>query len=265
VNLSDDQLRARIGGRRWTLHNVPLSPTRRTRPDEPLFWEGGDPRWPVIERWLDELYGNDLVGMTVADLGSLEGGFALALARRGADVLGIEARTANLAKCRIVADAWAPPLALRFEQDDVKHFDRARYGTYDVVLAAGILYHLDRPVAWLRQIADAVRCALILDTHYAPPRDGVQLDGKRGPFGLGPLTQHEGYAGRWYTEYEEGTDGWGDLWAAHSNWQSFWLTEGEVRRALGDAGFTITHFQTSGPFPADFCRLQLCAVRAPAD
>ena len=99
----------------------------------------------------------------MADLGCLEGGFSLAFAQLGAEVVAIEARAENFEKCRLVQEHFGLP-NLRFVQGDVKDFDRARYGDFDVVLALGILYHLDDPVAWLRQVAGATRAVLYVET-----------------------------------------------------------------------------------------------------
>src|SRR5205085_2970496 len=96
--------------------------------------------------------------------------FSLALAQRGANVTGIEARLEAVRR----AEAQRVALGLstlRFVQADVKAFTAEAFGAHDVVLAFGILYHLDRPVEWLRQIAGATGGVLVVDWHYAPAAD----------------------------------------------------------------------------------------------
>src|SRR5918997_3278469 len=149
--LPDDVLRRRLAEQQWTAHNIRLTTDIVTRPGEPDFMET-DLRLRAIERALTLLYRDRLAGLLAADLGCLEGGFSLALARRGMNVLGIEARRKNLEKAMLLKDHFGLT-NLELLCDDVKNFMRERYDVFDVTLALGILYHLDQPSAWLRHVA----------------------------------------------------------------------------------------------------------------
>src|SRR5258708_887537 len=164
--LSTPALRARIATEPWTSHNVRLNAEVTTMPGQPDFM-AADPRLQAILRVFALLFGPNLAGLRAADLGCLEGGFSLALAQRGVETLGIEARSRNLAKARLLREHFELT-NLTFELGDVKGFRRAFQGEFDIVLALGILYHLDRPMDWLKQIAETTRRVLILDPHYAP-------------------------------------------------------------------------------------------------
>ncbi|HEV8308090.1 MAG TPA: methyltransferase domain-containing protein [Methylomirabilota bacterium] len=241
MSLPDATLHERIAKDPWTAYNIRLSDAVTTMPGKPDFLSG-DFRLYAVLRTLSLLYHGDLTGLRVADLACLEGGFSLALAQRGANVLGIEARKRNLEKAQLLREHFELP-NLEFSRGDVKEFSRDAFGTFDVVLALGILYHLDEPVSWLRQIAEATRGVLIVDTHFAPLRDTdlAQLDPTVGR--LGGLERKElagwTYEGRWFREVPRRghVDPETDLWAAYSNDRSFWLTKGALQLALRGAGF----------------------------
>jgi len=238
--LSDEELKRRLKKQNWTAHNVRLSPEVTTRPGEADFIET-DLRLRAILRALSFIYRGHLAGLRLMDLGSLEGGFALAMAQYGMDVTAIEARWKNLDKCLLLQEHFG--LAnLKFLQDDVKNFRIQKFGAFDVVLALGIFYHLDQPLAWLRHVAEATRCLLIVDSHYAPSDEASlkQIDPR---LALSPLEEmrdgEEVYEGRWFFEYDDKSNREDQLWASYSNYSSFWLTKESLLRALVRAGFDL--------------------------
>jgi predicted nicotinamide N-methyase len=210
-------------------------------PGQPDFLET-DERLKAISRTLSVLYRGKVDGLRVADLGSLEGGFALALASRGAQVLGIEARVRNLEKAHLLEEHFELE-NLKFVLGDVKDFSEERFGVFDIVLALGIVYHLDDPIPWLRQIASATKTVLIVDSHYAPVDDAglAKMDPRISH--LGPLEQiqFEGWTceGRWFKEYDSKADREAQLWASYSNRSSFWLTKESLLLGLVRAGFDL--------------------------
>jgi hypothetical protein len=239
--LSTDVLRERISRQQWTSHNIRLNDEVTTCPDVGCPFEG-DLRMRSIERIVDFVFGGDWSHLRIADLGSLEGGFALACARKGATVLGVEVRQANFEKLLLLKEHFELP-NLTFEKADVKDFTRERFGEFDVVLALGILYHLDEPAKWLKQIAACTRTALVIDTHFAPadkaalaridPRISALSRMEEVRYGNGI------YRGRWFEESPNLKNREGNLWASYSNSRSFWLTKESLLRAVRDAGFHL--------------------------
>lgn len=234
-----EELRARLAGQDWTAYNIRLTPEITTRPGTPDFMET-HLHWLAIRRLLSALYGGRFDRLRVADLGCLEGGFSLALAQLGAEVTGVEARPDNIAKCRLIEEHFALP-NLRFVQADVKEFRTSTFGTFDVVLALGILYHLDDPVGWLRQVADATTAVLYVDTHFAPAHDSGLECLEPGLRSLGALVRRsEGgweYEGRWFHEYDSEEHRDRMPWASYSNPDSFWLTKASLINLLLRCGF----------------------------
>ena len=59
-------------------------------------------------------------GLTVADLGCLEGGYAVEFARAGFEVTGLDAHSVNLERCEVLAGALSLP-TLRFVRNDARN------------------------------------------------------------------------------------------------------------------------------------------------
>lgn len=240
---SEAILAKRVAALPWTAHNIRLTERVWTLPGQPEFIKS-DGRLAVVKQLCEGIFGGGLSGLRVADLGCLEGGYSLAFALEGATVLGIEGRSINFQKCKLIDEHFALP-NLRFVQDDVKNFTPANYGQFDVVLVCGLLYHLDDPVEWLHRIAPCVNTLLFLDTHLAPESEAA-LAALEPNHPLSELTKRDfggwSYEGRWLQEYSEGTPNDAieqSYWASISNFQSFWLTRPSLFRCLYRCGFTI--------------------------
>ena len=166
----------------------------------------------------------------ILDLASLEGDFAAEFAVRGAEVLGIEGRRTNLDR----ASAQFPLPNLKFVQDDVRHLSRERYGSFDIVLCLGILYHLDAPDCFrlLESVAEVCTGFAVIDTLIGFERDEV--------------VSYKGneYWGRYFTEYDstpspeqmEKNAG-----SSMGNLRSFWPTKPSLVNAIIDAGFNSVY------------------------
>lgn len=152
--------------------------------------------------------------LRILDLGALEGGFAIEFALRGSQVVAIEGRERNIQKARFVKDVLGLDDKLELVQDDVRNLSVARYGEFDVILCAGLLYHLDAPDVFhfVEAMSEACRRFLIVDTHFSvAPEESRVYKGQQ-------------YFGWTYTEYpreptpEEKEEA---AWAALDNQKSF--------------------------------------------
>src|SRR6266404_611249 len=117
----------------------------------------------------------------VLDLACAEGIYAIEFARHGASVLGIEGRQAHIEKALFAKDA----LSLNnvdFVQDDVRNLSKDKYGSFDVVLCLGILYHFDVPDVFhfVERIAEVCDDIAVIDTRIAPgPTSSYLFNGTR--------------------------------------------------------------------------------------
>jgi SAM-dependent methyltransferase len=218
----------------FTAHNIELPDGSTTMLGEPLLRDWGICRAALRTLGLVVPIPERANPPRVADLGCLEGGYAVEFARAGYDVLGIEGRRSNVDKCEYVAAALELP-NLSFACDDVRSI--RSYGAFDAVFCCGLLYHLDRPTSFLRELAAVTRRVLLLQTHYA-----TREDESWNRFRLSPMTTHEGRLGRWYKEWEPDTspkEVEGLAWSAVGNSSSFWLEKRHLLQAMIEAGFPI--------------------------
>jgi SAM-dependent methyltransferase len=168
----------------------------------------------------------------ILELGSLEGGHTLALARHPAvsRVVGIEGRSANVERARFVQRRLG--LAnVEFLEGNLEATDLASVGSFDAVFCVGLLYHLPRPWELLRRLA-AVSLRALVWTHYAS-RAEVTV---------------EGYQGRWFRER-----GARDPLSGLSR-RSFWPTRDELARMVAEAGLApMEEVEENAVHPAGPC------------
>lgn len=214
----------------FTTHRIRLQGERYTAS------RGVDPEIDVRTELVVREADGSLDGKSVLDLGCLEGGFALELARRGArPVFGIEYRDISVQRCQLARDLMGLT-DTTFECADITTAVDPD-SRYDIVFAAGILYHLADPMSMLELLARVCTGFMLLDTHVADPE--VVTHGCSHEVGV--PSRHGGpYMGRWFGEFAEDStvsEREQMLWASSTNARSFWPYEHELERMLRDAGF----------------------------
>jgi SAM-dependent methyltransferase len=135
------------------------------RRDEPQHRE-------LIEQTVDELTSVVAPPGPVADLGCGPGAHALALARRGYDVVGVDGspRMVQAARARAARDE----VDATFDVHDVSVSLRFADGSLGAVLAVLLLQHLSDPAAFITEIRRCLRPGgHLLVT--APVRDGASV------------------------------------------------------------------------------------------
>jgi 2-polyprenyl-3-methyl-5-hydroxy-6-metoxy-1,4-benzoquinol methylase len=230
----------------WTAHNIHLGAGVYTR-GPTLF--GDEFKLIRATQLIESALRRPWSQLRIADLGCGEGLYACEFALRGAHVVGIEGREASIAKARFAKDALSLE-RLDLIHADVRTLDHARYGSFDVVLCWGLLYHLDTPdvfelVEKMREVCDGVA---VIDTHVSF-RD-EQLNGFADetflvdPSTLGALerrTHHDReYWGRSVVEHLPDSSREERLraaWASLDNPSSFWPTRSSLTNLLVDSGF----------------------------
>ena len=143
-------------------HNLHLPDGRQTAPDHPL---GDFPafKWAQIGPALPE----DLSGARALDIGCNAGFYTFELARRGAQVVGIDIDEHYLRQARWAADQF--DLTDRVEWRQMVVYDLARMGeTFDVILFLGVLYHLRHPLLALDLVAERAGGTVVVQTLTAP-------------------------------------------------------------------------------------------------
>jgi 2-polyprenyl-3-methyl-5-hydroxy-6-metoxy-1,4-benzoquinol methylase len=186
--------------------------------------------------------GGAFQGKRILDVGCLEGYFSAECALQGAGVVGVDGRAINVKKCEFVRSVLGIP-NLTFVRDDGMRVTRKKYGSFDVVLALGFLYHLDDPFRFLANMADLCDGFILIDTHIALADQPRSIKGGWKPE-LSPLREvrlgKKTYTGRLFREFDPGANQLSkDLSTTASlrNNSSVWLTEDSLVSLLRDVGF----------------------------
>jgi SAM-dependent methyltransferase len=239
---------AAIRAERWTGHNIPLTEDESTIPGVILI--GNDERTIAIKSTVRRFLGTRDT-LRVLDLGSLEGGLSLEMAREGWNVLGVEGRESNYRKAELIRDYFGLP-NLTFAWRDVKSLDRAQDGTFDVILCCGLLYHIDNPFALLERLRTLLADdgVLFLDTHVAPDEASLRYGTHAAHLSEPATFEHGGrtYDGRWFHEPQATV--LDQQWSAVSNERSFWPERRALIRGLYHSGFQAIH-ELFGVFEID--------------
>jgi hypothetical protein len=242
----------------FTSHNIRLDNDTFTKPDEKYSME----HYPSVistKRMLEAIFPGDKSRYRLADLGCLEGGYAVEYARMGFNVVGLEVRSSNIAACQHVkANVDLPNL--EFIQDNV--WNIAKYGSFDVIFCKGLLYHLDKPKEFLEILSSITSKLLIIQTLFST--DPVHLL-DRFPrliryklaqilkippdkmtnmvrYSLSPITENESLKGRWYTEFKSKKSisrREVNKWASWDNQRSFWPQREYLLQAIQNVGFNL--------------------------
>ncbi len=130
----------------------------------------------------------DLKGRRVLDLGCGAGENAIAIARRGAPVIALDASSAQLALARRAAEA--AEVRVEWHHGDAADLAFLRADSIDVALAAGVVHEIEDLDRLLRQVHRVLRPgAPFVFSHDHPMRLAVGRD-ESGPGGL-PLGRLE--------------------------------------------------------------------------
>jgi SAM-dependent methyltransferase len=222
----------------FTAHNIRLENGEYTKPEM-----GGDvsqyPWFVAARRVLSLVLREDKSRYSLVDLGCLEGGYTVEFARMGFQSLGLEVRESNFAACQYVKERVNLP-NLSFVRDDVWNVEK--YGSFDATFCCGILYHMDRPRAFLELLSKITKTVIILQTHFARENNNEK-------FKLSGLTEWEGATGKWYREYASTPNTATreqSKWSSWSNTKSFWLTRPWILQSLQSVGFDLVFEQFDG-------------------
>lgn len=143
-------------------HNLHLPDGIHTSPDHFL---GDFPafKWQQIAPFIPE----DLSGWRVLDIGCNAGFYTFELAKRGANVLGIDLDPHYLKQAQWAAGRLGLEEKVQFQQMQV--YDIAKLGqTFDLIWFMGVFYHLRYPLLALDIITQKVNRMLVFQTLTMP-------------------------------------------------------------------------------------------------
>ncbi|WP_242057012.1 MULTISPECIES: class I SAM-dependent methyltransferase [Oscillatoriales] len=214
----------------WTNHNIQLAEDTYTLGQKIT---GSEVKVRRILQAISDIVDRPFENLRILDLACLEGLYGIELALQGAEVVGIEGRQANIEKARFAKEALSLD-NIQLVHDDVRNLSPEKYGTFDVVLCLGILYHLDVPdiFRFVENIATVCQKLLILDTHVSTNAEKCYIYNEQKYWGS-DYAEHSGNS----TPEERNKS----LWASLDNLTSFWFTRPSLYNLLSEVGFTSVH------------------------
>jgi hypothetical protein len=129
-------------------------------------------RLEMLMSALEPVVGGRWGAQSVIDVACHQGYFASHLARKGCDVLGIDARPEHVADTQLIAAAYGLP-NLRSAQHDINIMRPAEVGEFDITLMLGLLYHVENPVGTIRLARALTRKVCVIETQVVPNMTGI--------------------------------------------------------------------------------------------
>lgn len=214
---------------RWTAHNIHLGGGIYTIDNKVV---GDEYQLRRVMQIFSDVSRKPLGDVRALDLGCLEGLYAVELAKRGARVVAIEGREANIQKACFAKEVLSLN-NLELIQDDVCNLSKEKHGCFDIVLCSGILYHLDVPnvFSFLERIAEVCQGFTVIDTHVG--RAEKEFTYKNNKY-WGEHAQEHSPAASSEAKAKE-------LWKSLTNPMSFMFTRPSLYNFLAHVGFTSVY------------------------
>lgn len=120
-----------------------------------------------------KLFGGSLKGLRILDVGCNCGGFSFEASKHGAkEILGIDADEKNINQANAIKKYLQTP-NVEFMHLRAEELDKKKVGEFDIVILAGILYHLENPISTMAKISGITKSTLMVDchVHYSTGQD----------------------------------------------------------------------------------------------
>lgn len=173
-----------------------------------------------------------LHGMSIVELGPLEGAQTYQLANLGADrIVAVEASTDAFLKCLIVKEILQIPRC-QFLLGDCLTFLQESRERFDMVYCAGILYHMENPFELIKAISARTERVFLWTHYYAP--GGCPA----GVVHVPKAVLCDGVEMTFY-EHTYPDSGSGPFWGGNRPSAS-WLSREDIERCFRHFGYALT-------------------------
>ena len=184
--------------------------------------------------WLEEQIGG-FGGKRILELGPLEGAHTATLERLGAaEIVAVEANTRAYLKCLITKEILGLK-RVRFLLGDALSFLNEIDDRFDVIIASGVFYHMEDPVALLAAMSERTDL-LFLWTHYWDSDRAARDIDFAGRFLRTDEVESLGLPHRLHRHEYKRTFVWRGF-PGGVGLSSSWMEKEEILRALEHVGF----------------------------
>lgn len=153
-------------------HDIDLGSGYNTAPDIYRVREMENFLFPPLLR----IFGGDLKGLRVLDVGCNCGGLSFLAAKYGAsEVIGIDSSKDNIDQANAICK-YLKIDNVKFFKTCVDEIDEEQLEKFDLIILAGILYHLDNPIGIMSKISRLATSTIIVDSHVHYSANGCEED-----------------------------------------------------------------------------------------
>ena len=216
----------------WTAHNIMLTDEIYTlsREYDCRAKRRAQLYYDIINNYISK---NWVRRKKILDLGCLEGGIAIHLAKKGYNVTGLDIRESNIRKAEFASQCLQLTKKCKWitgDVNDTQIWDSME--EFDIVICSGLLYHIEAQniIPLMKRMKKACKQngLAIIDTNIAA--EGVDI------IEAGGLSMF----GHYWKEHDENDsleDRLTKTWSSLHNTQAFWLTERSLVNCLVHSGF----------------------------
>ncbi len=112
-----------------------------------------------------KIFGGTLKGLRVLDLGCNCGGFSFEANKHGAkEVIGIDSNTSNIKQANAIKK-YLGIKNIKFIKLNIEEVNKKDFGDFDLIIMAGILYHLEDPIGVMKKISKMANSTILIDSH----------------------------------------------------------------------------------------------------
>ena len=154
----------------WTAHNIEIDTGLFTMNE--CFVDRASRRAETYIAFIKRFHSKRIRGLRILDLGCLEGGISIALAKSGCKCIGVDVREQHLVKAKFAAESLRLTSRCKWKKGDVTKASLWKdLGKFDVIICSGLLYHIDASdiIPLLRNIRMACKknALCIIDTNIS--------------------------------------------------------------------------------------------------
>ena len=208
--------------------------------------------------WAEKIFGG-FRNWNILELGPLEGGHSYMFQDRHAnEIIAIEANTRAFLKCLCIKEVLRLD-KVKFMLGDFVAYLKKDTARYDMVVASGVLYHMENPLDLLKLIARVSDRAFFW-THYYDEEIIAGNDTIAGKFDPVCSLEYEGLVLEYATQAYKGALEWSGYCGGPQR-ESKWLTRESIMIALKHFGFVDLQINFDDPDHPNGPAFALCAKK----